>query len=127
MATTNFRDVIAWQKSYDVSLHIYNLTKSFPKDEIFNLVSQMRRASVSVCSNIAEGLGRTGIKEKDQFYAIAKGSLTEVECQTEIARGVGIINDAQLAEALHIIKEAQRVLAGLQKANKERNIEAKIL
>jgi len=107
MAITNFRDLIAWQKSYEVSLSVYKLTQRFPKEELFNLVSQMRRAAVSVCSNIAEGFGRNSLKEKDQFYAIAKGSLTEIECQLEIARGVNIVDEDLFNRTMDQIMEAQ--------------------
>lgn len=118
MAATNFRDLVVWQKAYQLSLKTYDVTKDFPKMELYGLTSQMRRAAVSVCSNIAEGFGRFGAKEKDQFYAIAKGSLTELECQFLIARGIGYTNDSETQKVLAEIDEVQRVLNGLQKANK---------
>ncbi|MFZ1324354.1 MAG: four helix bundle protein [Candidatus Saccharimonadales bacterium] len=119
MAAANFKDLVVWQKTYEISLLTYEITKEFPKSELFGLVSQMRRAAVSVCSNIAEGFGRFGPKEKDQFYAIAKGSLTELECQYLIAKGIGYISEELSVKTLLQIDEAQRILAGLQKANKQ--------
>lgn len=118
MAARSFKDLIVWQKSYQVSLITYEVTKEFPKSEQFGLTSQMQRSAVSVCSNIAEGFGRFGSKEKDQFYAIAKGSLTELECQFLIARGIGYIAESRCQEILGLIEEVQKILTGLQQANK---------
>lgn len=118
MAATNFRDLIVWQKAYELSIETYAVTRIFPKSELFGLTSQMTRAAVSVCSNIAEGFGRFGSKEKDQFYAIAKGSLTELECQYLIARGVGYTNESVAQKVMALTDETQRMLSGLQKANK---------
>lgn len=120
MAAANFRDLIVWQKAYELSVRTYKTTEKFPKSELFGLTSQMRRAAVSVCSNIAEGFGRNNHKEKDQFYAVAKGSLTELECQYEIAGGIGYIETKELTHLLGQIVEVQRILAGLQRTNKEK-------
>jgi four helix bundle protein len=80
-----------WKEGHQLVIEIYRCTKNFPKDEQFGLISQMRRAAVSVTSNIAEGYGRKGKAEKIQFYYIARGSLTELENQLMIARDVGYI------------------------------------
>ena len=70
-----FTDLIVWQKGHKLVLTVYLVTKKFPREELFGLSSQMRRAGVSITSNIAEGFGRKGFKEKIQFYYLAKGSL----------------------------------------------------
>ncbi len=118
MPAKHFSDLMAWKKAYDLSLVTYKVTGSFPKSELFGLTSQMRRSAVSVCSNIAEGFGRYGVKEKDQFYSIAKGSLTELECQYLVAGGVGYVDSMDLHKIMVTLEEAQKVLSGLQKANK---------
>lgn len=75
----NFTDLVVWQKAHELVLEIYRITKTFPQEEKFGLVSQMRRAAVSVAANIAEGFKRRGQKSKTQFYNISQGSLGEVE------------------------------------------------
>lgn len=89
---TSFTKLAAWQESHKLVLFIYRVTKEFPKDELFGLVSQMRRAAVSITSNIAEGFSRNTYKDKVQFYAIALGSLSEIENQLIIARDVEYLN-----------------------------------
>ncbi|MBI4599730.1 four helix bundle protein [Candidatus Uhrbacteria bacterium] len=74
----SFTDLKAWQEGHTLVLKIYKITQSFPKEEQFGLTNQLRRAAVSLTSNIAEGFGRGSYKEKAQFYSIALGSLTEV-------------------------------------------------
>ena len=127
MAAASFRDLIVWQKAYELSVKTCEITKDFPKSEMFGLTSQMTRAVVSVCSNIAEGFGRFGVKEKDQFYAIAKGSLTELECQYLLARGIGYITEPINLKIMTLIDETQRLLSGLQKANKSNGNRSLIL
>lgn len=84
----SFRDLIAWQEGHKLVLAIYNLTKEFPKHELFALANQMQRASVSVTSNIAEGFARRSNKEKIQFYYLALGSVTELQNQLIIAQDI---------------------------------------
>ena len=74
----NYTDLLVWQKSHVLVLDIYRITKQFPKEEVFSLTSQFRRAAVSVPANIAEGFARNGVKDKLRFYNIAAGSLNEV-------------------------------------------------
>jgi four helix bundle protein len=74
-----FTDLIAWQEAHKLVLQIYELTKEFPKDELFGLTSQIRRSAISITSNIAEGFGRQKYGEKIQFYYIAQGSITELK------------------------------------------------
>lgn len=86
MATKSFKDLIVWQKARDLAVAIYKLTENFPKSELYGLTSQMRRAAVSISSNIAESYHRFHNKEKQQFLAIAFGSGSELESQIEIAK-----------------------------------------
>ena len=88
-----FKDLIVWQEGHNLVLMIYKLTNKFPKSEIYSLISQMRRAAISITSNIAEGFCRRSNKEKLQFYYIAKGSLIELENQLIISNDVDYIND----------------------------------
>jgi|SRR3989338_5589860 len=86
MRTQSFKDLIVWQKSRDLAVKIYKITEHFPRSELYGLTSQMRRASVSISSNIAESYHRFHHKEKQQFLAIAFGSGSELESQIEIAK-----------------------------------------
>ncbi|MGC1464005.1 MAG: four helix bundle protein [Terracidiphilus sp.] len=96
----SFRDLKVWQKSMDLTVAVYDLTKSFPREETFGLTSQLRRSAVSIPSNIAEGQGRSNTREFQQFLGIARGSNCELQTQLEIARRIGLgdpqlINDAE--------------------------------
>lgn len=85
MKITNFRDLDVWKLGKDIVLDVYRATAVFPKDEVYGLVSQMRRASVSIPSNVAEGFNRLHNKEYRQFLYVALGSCAELETQVEIA------------------------------------------
>jgi four helix bundle protein len=85
----SFRSLLVWQRAIQLSLSLYKLTSGFPKEEIFGLSSQMRRAGVSVASNIAEGYGRNSRGEYKNFLGMARGSNAEVETQLVIARELG--------------------------------------
>ena len=86
MSTKSFRDLIVWQKARDLAVDVYRATEAFPKSELYGMTSQMRRAVISISSNIAEGYHRFHPKEKHQFLAIAFGSGSELESQIEIAK-----------------------------------------
>ena len=86
MSTKSFKDLVVWQKSRDLAVEIYRLTEKFPKPELYGLVSQMRRAVISISSNIAESYHRFHAKEKQQFLAVAFGSGSELESQLEVAK-----------------------------------------
>ena len=88
----SFRDLVVWQKASALATLLYKVTENFPKTEIYGITSQMRRAAVSVSSNIAEGFKRNSKKEKVQFYSIAQGSLTELQNQLLIAKDVGFLD-----------------------------------
>ena len=117
---TSYLDLKVWQEGKKLAVLIYILTRSFPKCEQFGLSDQMRRAAVSVPSNIAEGFGRASAKEKNQFYYIAKGSLSELETQLYIAFDVDYLNKTELDKLLQQASLTQRLLQGLITANKER-------
>ena len=98
----DFRKIEAYQLAIDLAERVYRTTKSYPKHEIFGIVSQMRRAAISIASNIAEGAVRRTIKDYLRFLYIAMGSLAELECQIEISKRLGYLseNDHQEIEAL---------------------------
>jgi len=100
MKTKSFKDLIVWQKSYELVLEIYKITGRFPKSEIYGLSQQMRRAAVSIPSNIAEGYGRKHKTEYNQFLSIAYGSLLELETQFLLAMDLNYISKNQTIEKL---------------------------
>lgn len=113
-----FTDLKAWQEGHRLVICIYELTKNFPKDEVYCLVSQMRRAAISITSNIAEGFGRQGYKEKIQFYYLAQGSLTELKNQILVAKDVGYINNEELNSAAQKANDTHKILQGLITSSK---------
>jgi four helix bundle protein len=113
-----FTDLIAWQKSRLLVVDIYKLTKSLPVEERFGLSDQMRRASVSVISNIAEGFSRQSAKEKKHFYFTALGSLTELHSQSIICCDLNYINNINLTMLEEKCIEVNKILNGLIKSIK---------
>lgn len=113
-----FRDLYSWSEGHKLVLLIYKITKTFPKNETFALVDQLIRAVVSITSNIAEGFGRHGIKEKIQFYYLAQSSLSEVQNQVIIAKDVGYINDEVFNEIWNQSIIVHKLLTGLIKSLK---------
>ncbi len=113
-----FRDLNAWKEGHKLVLIIYKVTKNFPRTETFALTDQLIRAVVSITSNIAEGFGRQGIKEKIQFYYLAQSSLTEVQNQLIIARDVGYINGNLFNELWDQTIIVHKLLTGLIKSLK---------
>jgi four helix bundle protein len=109
------KELKVWQKSMNFVTLIYRQTKSFPKEEMFGLVSQMRRAAVSVPSNIAEGYGRFSDKELFHFLHIALGSLTELETQLIISKNLEFISETESQQLLELNEEIIRMLAALIK------------
>ena len=114
----SFTDLIVWQKGHQLVLLIYQMSKEFPKEETYCLIDQMRRAAISITSNIAEGFGRQTYKEKIQFYYLAQGSLTELKNQILIARDLGYIKENR--ELFDLCNEVHRLLQGLISASKRR-------
>src|SRR6195256_1326481 len=91
--STDYKELAAWQRSMDLAREVYRCTRPFPRDELFGLCSQTRRAAVSVPSNIAEGKGRYSKKELIQFLYKARGSLMELETQTILARDLEFLTE----------------------------------
>mgnify|MGYP001560240114 FL=1 len=111
----SFKDLIVWQKAYQLTLEIYKTTARFPKEEQYGLSSQMRRASVSVVSNIAEGYARKNRGEYIQFLSIAYASLSELETQLLLSKDLGYINAVQLNGSLNLKDEVGGMLFSLQR------------
>jgi four helix bundle protein len=109
----SYRDLVVWKKSMALVLNVYRCTQAFPKIETYGLTSQLRRAVVSVPSNIAEGQARLSTGEFKQFLGNARGSLTEVETQILIARGLGYLDPTQSDCLLGDAAEVGRILNGL--------------
>lgn len=110
MAIESYRDLIVWQKAMDLVIKIYRLTDYLPTDERFGLVSQMRRAAVSVPSNIAEGHRRNTRKDYAKFISYAFGSGSELETQLEIVDRLGYIPGPSVGEALDLLTEVMKML-----------------
>lgn len=111
----NFRELRVWQNAMDLTVDIYKLLSSFPADEKFGLISQLRRAAVSVPSNIAEGAGRNSKNEFRHFLSISLGSLFEVETQLILSSRLGLIDTEVLNSTNIKIAELQKMVFALQK------------
>lgn len=121
MAIHSFKDLDAWKEAHQLVLLIYKLTKLFPKEELFGLVSQMRRAAVSITSNIAEGFCRQSYKEKVQFYSVALGSVSELQNQIQIARDVGFLTESHYQDLDGRSIRVHKIVNGLIKASHQRS------
>ncbi len=117
----NFKDLNVWQKSYNICIELYKLTRSFPNEEKFGLTSQMRRAAISVPSNIAEGYGRKTIPDYVRCLYIAYGSICELETQTLLSGDLQYLNNEDQAVLLDKIKEVERMLMALIKSLENKN------
>ncbi|MEK7612218.1 MAG: four helix bundle protein [Patescibacteria group bacterium] len=115
----NFTDLIAWQEAHKVVLSLYKATEQFPNKEIYGLTSQMRRAAISLTSNIAEGFSRKSSKEKIQFYAITLGSNTELQNQLMLARDLGYIPPEQFHSIFQDIIRVHKLTNGLIRGLRE--------
>jgi four helix bundle protein len=109
----SFRDLIVWQRAIDLTTCIYQLSATFPKAEIYGLTSQLRRAAVSVASNIAEGAGRGGKREFKQFLIMARGPNCEPQTQLLIAARLNMANRDQITTAESLSHEVGKMLNGL--------------
>ena len=113
-----YRSLVVWQKADELAFQVYLITKNFPKEEMFSLTSQMRRASLSVPANIVEGYGRNSQKEKFNFYNIAKGSLTEIEYYIDFSFRLKYINQDSYIKLVGLRNDIGRLLNGLMKSIK---------
>ena len=119
MTIHSFKDLIAWQEAHRLALATYKLTEDFPKAELFGLMNQMRRAAVSISSNIAEGFSRNTAKDKKQFYAISLGSLTELHNQFILANDLHYISEAEFNKIEAEIITLHKIINGLIKGCKD--------
>ena len=106
----SYRDLLVWQRSIELSMTIYRLTQGFPKEELFGLTSQVRRAGVSVASNIADGRGRLNPGEFRQFLGIALGSTFEIQTQLLVARRMEMGTEKALGEAAALSDQVSKML-----------------
>jgi four helix bundle protein len=118
MSTKIYSDLVAWQRAMDFVESVYKATKCFPKEALYGLTSQLRRAAVSIPSNIAEGQGRDSQKVFLHHLSFAYGSLREAETQILIAGRLCYVNEPQLAELTDLAGEVGRLLNGLTKSLK---------
>nr|WP_294781541.1 four helix bundle protein [uncultured Flavobacterium sp.] len=115
-----FRDLLIWQRSMNLVTEIYQITNSFPKEEIYGLSSQIRRSSISIPSNIAEGYGRNGNTELLRFLNISISSLFEMQTQLEISFNLKYITEYQFSKTNGESRELERMLSAFIKKLKER-------
>ena len=111
----NYKELLVWQKAMDLTEEVYRLTKLLPKEEIFVLSDQLRRAAVSVASNIAEGYGRNAMRDFVRFLGIAKGSLFETETQLIMCVRLGFLTSQQIQKALDLSDEIGKMINALSK------------
>ena len=114
METYQFEKLTAWQKAKELAIAVYRLVAKFPQFEQYALSSQVRRATISVPSNIAEGTGRVSVKEKTHFLEISYGSLLETYCQLQIAAELGYISNDDLEAIKPLFFETSRLISGLR-------------
>lgn len=115
-----FKDLYAWQRGHELVLAVYRISNDFPATENFGLTNQMRRAAVSITSNLAEGFSRRSSKDKVHFYSMALGSLTELQNQLLIAQGVGYLTDDVVNELEPVAVITHKLTNGLIKSTKTR-------
>jgi four helix bundle protein len=111
-----YRDLLVWQSAMQIAEDIYRLTENLPKHEMYSLTNQLRRAAISVPSNIAEGHGRNSLKDFNHFLGIALGSLCELETQFLLGARLKYFTEADLIELLKTSSETAKMLHGLKKS-----------
>lgn len=114
--TNTFEEVIAWQKARVFIRHVYSATQTFPDDEKFGLVSQFRRAAVSIAANIAEGYKRIGRDDKLRFFNYSQGSLEECRCYIILSLDLGYLTDSDASIMIQEIEETSKLLNGYSSA-----------
>ena len=124
MRIRDYRDLVVWQRAVDFVAEIYRLSGRFPRDEQFGLTAQIRKASVSVATNIAEGSGRATSRDFMSFLSQARGSLKEAESLVFVAQRLGFVRAEHCIAALRLGDETSRMLAGLRVSIRTRNRES---
>jgi four helix bundle protein len=109
----DFKELKVWAKAHQLTLHVYTVTRDFPRQEVYGLTSQMRRAAVSIAANIAEGCGRRSDGELTRFLHIARGSASELEYHLLLAKDLGFLAEQEHARIEATLVEVQRMLTGL--------------
>jgi four helix bundle protein len=99
----SYKELVVWQKSHNLVLEIYKITKDFPKEELFGLTSQIRRAAISIAANIVEGFARKGLKDKLRFYNISQGSVNEVDYLLFLSK------DLQYGDTSYLMEKTQEI------------------
>lgn len=122
MTVRGYRDLEVWQKAMQLVTDVYALTKAFPKDELYALTNQLRRAAISVPSNIAEGRSRRSTRDFMRYASIAYGSLAEVETQLQISANLGYATETELKPLYDQTSAVSRMLNGLIKGLEEKLI-----
>jgi len=116
----NYKELKVWEKSYQLCLEVYRISKHFPKIEVYGLISQMRRAALSIPSNMAEGYGRKTISEYLRFLSIAYGSICELETQILLSGDLGYLDKDRLSKLPKGVGEVERMLQALIKSLKNK-------
>ncbi|MHB0936548.1 MAG: four helix bundle protein [Armatimonadota bacterium] len=116
MEVKSYRDLLVWQKGVDLAVECYKLTESFPKSELYGLTNQMRRAAVSIPSNVAEGSARQHTPEFTQHVSIACGSIAELDTQVEIARRLHFADEQLVRDFFAHTEELSRMLGSLRRS-----------
>ena len=111
----DFKDLFLWQRAMDLVVEVYDLVKKLPKEELFALSDQIRRAAISIPSNIAEGQGRNSSKEFIHFLSIAKGSKAELETQLLLCVRINYLKELEIEKAMSLVEEVGKMLHSLQK------------
>ncbi|MGB9075157.1 MAG: four helix bundle protein [Terriglobales bacterium] len=109
----DFKELRVWSKAHELTVFIYNLTRAFPKDEIYGLTSQVRRSAASIGANIAEGCGRRSDGEMTRFLQIARGSASETEYHLLLAKDLGFLSEGDFQKTEQRVVEVQRMLTAL--------------
>ncbi|MEQ9230187.1 MAG: four helix bundle protein [Cyclobacteriaceae bacterium] len=114
--TKKFEDLIVWQKSHQLVLNVYRLTKKYPKEEIYNLVSQMRRSASSIPTNIAEGYRKRGIRDKANYLNISEGSIDELKYQLILSKDLEYISQDEFQKEFELAEEVSKMLFSYRKS-----------
>ena len=110
-----FRELVVWQKAHQLTLSLYRITRSFPRDELYGLTSQMRRSAASIGANIAEGCGKGTARDFARFVQVALGSASELENHLLLASDLGLLEQTRYAEQEKSVTDIKRMLTGLQR------------
>jgi len=116
MALKDYRELIVWQRAVDLVEMVYRMTAGFPKTEVYALTSQIRRAAVSIPSNVAEGQGRRTTRDFLYFLSVANGSVKEVETQVIVSERLGYLDEPKKSQLIDLTTEVGRLISGLTKS-----------